>query len=52
MDGNYRPVLTSYADFAALRALLAGRGLNDADTDKILGTNALALLRAVTGQAG
>ena len=52
MDANYRPVLTSYADFAALPRLLAGRGLGDADTGQILGTNALGLLRTVAGQAG
>jgi membrane dipeptidase len=52
MDANYRPVLTSYAGFAALPRLLADRGLGDADTGKILGTNALGLLRTVAGQAG
>jgi membrane dipeptidase len=52
MDANYRPVLASYADFAALPRLLADRGLSNADTDQILGTNALALLRAVAGQGG
>ena len=52
MDANYRPVLTSYADFAALPRLLADRGFSDADTDQILGTNALALLRTAAGQAG
>jgi membrane dipeptidase len=51
LDANYRPVLTSYADFAALPRLLAARGLGDADTDKILGGNALRLLGTVTGQA-
>jgi membrane dipeptidase len=52
MDANYRPVLTSYADFAALPGLLTGRGFSDAETDQILGTNALTLLRTVAGQAG
>lgn len=51
MDANYRPVLTGYADFAALPGLLAARGLSDTDTGKILGANALGLLRIVTGQA-
>jgi membrane dipeptidase len=51
LDANYRPVLTSYADFAALPRLLAARGLSDADTDKILGGNALRLLATVTGPA-
>jgi membrane dipeptidase len=52
MDANYRPVLTSYADFAALPRLLAGRGLGDAEAGQILGANALGLLRTVAGQAG
>jgi membrane dipeptidase len=52
MDANYRPVLTSYADFVVLPRLLADRGLSGADTDQILGTNALGLLRTVAGQAG
>jgi hypothetical protein len=49
MDANFRPVLTGYADFVALARLLAERGLSGADTDKILGTNALGLLRTVLG---
>jgi membrane dipeptidase len=47
MDANYRPVLRSYAEFAALPQLLVRRGTNDAETGKILGGNALALLRRV-----
>jgi membrane dipeptidase len=47
MDANYRPVLTSYTDFAALPDLLASRGLSDTDTSKVLGGNALDLLRTV-----
>jgi membrane dipeptidase len=50
MDANYRPVLTSYADYAALPELLASRGFSDAETGGILGGNALDLLRAVTGR--
>ncbi len=49
LDANYRPVLTSYADFARLPELLAARGVSDTDTDLILGANALALLRRVAG---
>jgi membrane dipeptidase len=49
MDANYRPVLRSYADFAALPQLLASRGMSDTETGKILGGNALALLRRVAG---
>ncbi len=47
MDGNFRPVVRSYADFATLPQLLTSRGLSDGEIDKILGTNALELLRAV-----
>ena len=49
MDANFRPVLRSYADFAELPRLLAGRGLRDEEIDKILGTNARDLLRTVAG---
>ena len=49
MDANYRPVLRSYADFAALPEMLARRGLSPADADRILGLNFLALLRAAAG---
>jgi len=49
MDANYRPVLTSYADFAALQELLAARWLSDSDIGKILGGNALGLLAGVAG---
>ncbi len=51
MDANYRPVLTSYADFAVLPHLLTSRGFSDTDTSKILGGNALELLRTVASQA-
>jgi len=47
MDGNFRPVMRNYADFAALPQLLADRGLSADEAAKILGTNALDLLRAV-----
>jgi membrane dipeptidase len=49
MDANYRPVLRTYADFATLPQLLANRGVSDAETDMILGANALNLLRKVAG---
>jgi membrane dipeptidase len=49
LDGNYRPVLTSYADFAVLPELLSARGLSDADVDLVLGGSALNLLRRVAG---
>jgi membrane dipeptidase len=49
LDANYKPVLRSYADFAALPALLTARGLSAAETGLVLGGNAVELLRAVAG---
>jgi membrane dipeptidase len=49
MDANYRPVLTGYADFAALRELMSARGLDAAEIGKILGANALRLFATVVG---
>jgi membrane dipeptidase len=44
LDGNYRPVLTSYPQLADLARLLRDRALPAAHVDQILGGNALALL--------
>lgn len=49
LDANYKTVLHSYADFAALPALLADRGLSAAETGLIMGGNAVQLMRAVAG---
>jgi membrane dipeptidase len=49
MDANYRPVLTSYADFARLPQVLADRGISAAEADKILGANFLELFGRVVG---
>ncbi|HTZ91346.1 MAG TPA: membrane dipeptidase [Streptosporangiaceae bacterium] len=49
MDANFRPVLGSYADFPDLLQLLAARGLGNAETDMVLGTNARDLLGTVAG---
>jgi membrane dipeptidase len=49
MDANYRPVLKSYADFAALPELLERRSMSDAEIGKILGGNAGVLLSQVAG---
>ena len=49
MDANYRPVLRSYTEFAALPRLLASRGFADDETARILGGNAIDLLRRVAG---
>jgi membrane dipeptidase len=47
LDGNYRPVVTEYAQFAEVRAYLGARGLSDDELDKVFGRNAMALLDAV-----
>jgi membrane dipeptidase len=47
LDGNYRPVLTSYAQFEDLAALLRDRGLPQHRIRQILGGNIAALLRRV-----
>jgi membrane dipeptidase len=47
LDGNYRPVLTSYAQFEDLAALLRDRGLPQDRIRQILGGNIAALLRRV-----
>ncbi|HEX5290268.1 MAG TPA: hypothetical protein VFX25_15505 [Streptosporangiaceae bacterium] len=44
LDGNYRPVLTSYDQLDDLSGLLAGCGLPTARIHQILGGNALDLL--------
>jgi membrane dipeptidase len=44
LDGNYRPVLTSYDQLDDLTALLRDRGLPPASVHQILGGNALDLL--------
>jgi membrane dipeptidase len=44
LDGNYRPVLTSYSQLAALAGLLRDRGLPAACVRQILGGNAADLL--------
>ena len=47
MDGNYKPVLTDYADFPLLAAALLFRGLSEAEVVNILGGNFLRLFEAV-----
>ena len=44
LDGNYQPVLTSYAQLAALAGLLRDRGLAADRIRQILGGNAADLL--------
>jgi len=45
LDGNYRPVLTSYHQLAELARILEDRGLPAAHIRKVLGGNAADMLR-------
>lgn len=45
LDGNYRPVLTSYPQLADLTGLLRDRGLPADRVQQVLGGNAADLLR-------
>jgi membrane dipeptidase len=47
LDGNYRPVLTSYAQLADLAGRLRDRGLPADHVQQVLGDNAAGLLRRV-----
>jgi membrane dipeptidase len=46
LDGNYRPVLTSYSQLADLAGLLRDRGLPAGHVQQVLGGNAAGLLRS------
>jgi membrane dipeptidase len=45
LDGNYRPVLTSYPEFADLTVLLRERGLAPDHVQQVLGGNAAGFFR-------
>ena len=47
LDGNYKPVLTSYDQLDDVASRLRDRGLPVGDVERILGGNALDLLRQV-----
>jgi membrane dipeptidase len=47
LDGNYRPVLTSYHQLADLAGLLRDRGLPAAHVMQVLGGNAADLLNRI-----
>ena len=49
LDANFRPVLTEYGQFDDLDDGLAARGLRPGDIDRILGANAVDLIRTVCG---
>ena len=49
LDANFRPVLTEYRQFDDLDGGLAARGLGAEDIDRVLGGNAVDLIRTVCG---
>jgi membrane dipeptidase len=49
MDANYKPVVSHYDELGAVAATLSERGVDAADIDRIMGGNALELLRQVCG---
>ncbi|MDZ7645230.1 MAG: membrane dipeptidase [Woeseiaceae bacterium] len=48
LDGNYKPVLTEYADFPLLAAALLQRGMTAGEAGRVLGRNFLRLFDAVS----
>ena len=49
MDANYKPVMVEYGQFEAIEERLLARGLTRAETDQVLGTNAVELIRNSCG---
>ncbi len=49
MDGNYRPVMTRFAQFDDLSEALSRRGLSNGEVDRVLGGNARDLVAVVCG---
>ena len=49
LDANFRPVLTEYRQFDDLDSGLATRGFGPGDIDRVLGDNAVELIRTVCG---
>ena len=49
LDANFRPVLTEYRQFDDLDVGLAARGLGAGEIDRVLGGNAVDLIRTVCG---
>jgi membrane dipeptidase len=47
LDGNYRPVLTSYHQLDGLAGLLRDPGLPAAHIQRVLGGNAMDLLNRI-----
>ena len=51
LDANFRPVLTEYGQFDNLDDGLVARGLRTEDVDRVLGGNAVDLIRTVCGSS-
>lgn len=49
MDANYKPVLSSYSQYPDLSQALADKGLSNVDVAKIMGDNAVRVIREVIG---
>jgi membrane dipeptidase len=49
MDANFKPVLTGYNEFALLEEALVNRGFNQGEVNRVLGGNAVELVRNVCG---
>ncbi len=49
LDANFRPVLTDYRQFDELDTGLSARGLDAGEIDRVLGGNAVDLIRTVCG---
>jgi membrane dipeptidase len=47
MDGNFKPVLSSYTQYPAFADALKSKGLSPGEVEKIMGGNAAALLKKV-----
>ena len=49
MDANYKPVMVEYGQFEAIEERLLARGLTRPEADRVLGTNAVELIRSSCG---
>jgi membrane dipeptidase len=47
MDGNFKPVISNYAEFNSWKTALAEKGLSNEDVDKVAGGNAVRVLKKV-----
>ena len=47
MDGNFKPVLSTYSQYPTFADALKTKGLSSSDVENIMGGNASALLKRV-----